>query len=897
MAVRLLDKIEVLILRIPDGDIYKNALQTEYLKYRTILEALPKDVTVPQKLYSSIFSLSQRLEYYVIRGKSTNPFLELSPTLSEKITDESEKEEFLDLVKSNSSYIETQKTKLEVLKSYLDNLSTDNTLDAIISTIQIVEREYRELNVYSNMLEKEIAKAKFIYMLKLLYENMLTDAQNLADTFDYDMVLVVYNRYKDSVKGLIADGKVTLAHKISDFLIKLSLDMITNLDFWKVLAQIENPSYDPSTDIIITEENSTIITSPVEQELAVKKKKPNSFLRFFSGKPSNVKKIKGNNYYIIINDSKLTIELTVFKGLYMSPDNLQKLCDELEKICKKKSTQQTINDVILVVTEISTFIIPKTASGIYSIISKISNVISLREVQIQGSSTTHSFEGGFMERLLIEKVTISGGSWLLGAGAFRNCLLLKEVDLSSTQLEKLGDYAFDNCVDLVEVKLPYRVNGYSLGKGLFRGCRVLETVNWPYDVTEIQSETFQGCTKLKTIGYTHLKTIEDRAFEGCESLESISSSSIMRIGERAFYGCKSLTSFSFAKDCRISDYAFALSGLKKLELSVLFKSMGRYCFLKSKLQLVSFTGDLSVPQGTFKDCTSLTTVELTPDITVLSKEAFSGCTALKTIIGPNEFTYIGDECFKGCETLSKILLSKSATYVGKSSFEGCASLTKILYPAVETVETDAFKDCTHIEEFIFETPESILRICDGAFEGCERLRTFTPPPNLKVIGNRAFKGTDIKLFLMPDSVTEIGDEAFCECMYLQKVALSKKLKQISARLFFGCTNLQEIDLSPCQIENILELAFSECESLRKVTFCSNIRFVSHDAFDFTFSIREVVIPEWYANGEQFENESEQYKFLQGCLVHFELQQYRIKEVTLVDNTYVTTVIAKKFDKL
>jgi hypothetical protein len=823
--------------------------------------------------------------------------LELSPTLSEKVSGEDETEELLELVNSNASYVETQKTKLEVLKSYLDRITTDDSVDTILSTIQIVERDYRELNVYSNMLEKEIAKAKAIYLLKLLYENRISDAQALVDTFDYDMVLVVYNRYKDSVKGLIADDKITFAHKISDFLIKLSLNIIKDLDFWKVLAQIENPSYNPSTDIVITEENCTIISAPVAQELTEKKKKPMSLLnlRNFFARPSNVKKIKGNNYTIFINDSQLTIEVTAFKGLYMAPDNLQKLCETLEKINKKKSSQETINNVTLDITEISTFIMPKTSSGIYSIISKISGVIALREVIIHGSSTTHSYEGGFMERLLIEKLTISGGSWYLGEGAFRNCLLLREVDLSGATLDKLGDYAFDNCVDLVEVKLPYRVNGYSLGKGLFRGCRVLETVNWPYDVTEIQSETFSGCKKLKSIGYTQIKTIGARAFEGCESLESFSGSHVKEIGERAFYGCKALTSFTFEKDCRISDYAFAYSGLKIIKLSVLFKTMGSYCFQGSKLQSVSFAGELSVPQGTFKDCTLLTNVELASEIKVMAKEAFCGCTALKTIIGPDEFIYVGDECFKGCATLGKVFLSRGATYIGKSSFEGCTALTKVIYPAIEAVECDAFKGCTHIEEFIFASPDVVVRIGDGAFEGCERLRTFTPPPNLKVIGNRAFQGTDIKKFIMPNTVTEVGDDAFSECMYLETVTLSKKLKQINARLFFDCINLQEIDLSPCQIENILEQAFSGCESLKKVTFCSNIRYVARDAFEETYGIREVLIPEWYANGDTFENQSKQNEFILGWFVHFELQEYRVISSEVSEGMYVATVTAKKND--
>ena len=86
-------------------------------------------------------------------------------------------------------------------------------------------------------------------------------------------------------------------------------------------------------------------------------------------------------------------------------------------------------------------------------------------------------------------------------------------------------------------------------------------------------------------------------------------------------------------------------------------------------------------------------------------------------------------------------------------------------------------------------PNSVTKISDYAFCGCENLKTANIPNGIQYIGKYAFSGChclkDIKL---PDSVTYIGHMAFFACTSLESIAISDKtlLKNIAYDAFKGC---------------------------------------------------------------------------------------------------------------
>lgn len=887
MIDKMLDRIEVMLLKLSKDDKYRETLENEYALYRRILEALPRSDNLPDKLFSSVYSLEQRLNNYIILGKSSNPLVDISPTLSPKIVSDDEKTAFLALVKSNSSYIEGRKAKLDVLNSFLMKIDFDGSLDEVGATIRLVEREYIDLSIYSNEFEKELAKAKYHYIIRLIISNKIDEAENLAKDFSYNMVWVIYCRHKNSVHKLLDDGKATLAKALSDFITELPQDREKDIEFWKVLAQIENPEYKPNVESVTTQETQVISVPEEENVLVTNKKRGSNFLHFFNKKrmSTNTKKLKYQHYAFEMNEEMANIDIWVFKNLEMLQKDLDDLIKTLEKAYSKNS--DAFSNVTLNVHEQ----VPSTMSTIpfRTVISRISNIALLKKIIIFGHNHYHDLPDGFLSGILYESIEFHNGSWGFGVEAFSDAPLLKKVDLSFVEVTRLEKGAFKECFYLEEVLLPRNMERYSLSEELFCGCRSLKTINWPYNISEIKEKTFMNCEKLTKLsfgGLTNITKIGKSAFEGCKQFEGLNSIDVESVGARAFYGCKSLKSFCFAKGCQVSDYAFANSGLISVDLVVSFKSTGVGIFAGSKVQKAIFSGELAIPAEMFKGCQDLTTVEISDDIAILGKEAFYGCKKLSSIIGGKEFTSIGEGCFKGCVGLKHIKLSMFATTIGAHAFEDCANLTCVVFPAIDTIEKGVFKGCSSLEEIRFGDLISnpIRTIKDSAFEGCLRLRQLSLWNGLRFIGKSAFKGTDLTILNLPDSVVEIGEEAFADCKYLKEVRISRKVKVIPSCMFSDCYNLKKVDMSNSDVIAICDLAFKGCECLLQISFGDHIRNVASNAFDNDYSISTIVVSKtiFYDLKEPRGEE---------VLIRFGLKDfYTFKSSTEEENTVIVTII-------
>ena len=81
-------------------------------------------------------------------------------------------------------------------------------------------------------------------------------------------------------------------------------------------------------------------------------------------------------------------------------------------------------------------------------------------------------------------------------------------------------------------------------------------------------------------------------------------------------------------------------------------------------------------------------------------------------------------------------------------------------------------------------------------------------------------------------VTQLGRELFCNSI-ISKVTLPKSLRSLGAKAFYGCSDLQSVDLSFC--EWIGQSAFSQCPKLRASLgwLCP---ILGSDAFDTTATL-------------------------------------------------------------
>lgn len=133
------------------------------------------------------------------------------------------------------------------------------------------------------------------------------------------------------------------------------------------------------------------------------------------------------------------------------------------------------------------------------------------------------------------------------------------------------------------------------------------------------------------------------------------------------------------------------------------------------------------------------------------------------------------------------VINENTVLLIEGAFAGCDKLKSITIPGyVKVVAPYTFAECEILETVVFE--EGVEYVGDHAFEGCGRLL------NVK----------------FPNSLKGLGDVPFYHCFALERIELPEGIKEVGV-LAFHCNNLREIYLSS-SVEKALYL-YQYCEKL------------------------------------------------------------------------------------
>ena len=95
----------------------------------------------------------------------------------------------------------------------------------------------------------------------------------------------------------------------------------------------------------------------------------------------------------------------------------------------------------------------------------------------------------------------------------------------------------------------------------------------------------------------------------------------------------------------------------------------------------------------FKNCTSLTKVNVNFYTEKIGTRAFDGCTSLKSLPNGVAITEIGDEAFFN-SGLESIKINDTVTTIANGAFSNCSKLTKVNVPSsVTSISDNAFSNC------------------------------------------------------------------------------------------------------------------------------------------------------------------------------------------------------------
>ena len=195
---------------------------------------------------------------------------------------------------------------------------------------------------------------------------------------------------------------------------------------------------------------------------------------------------------------------------------------------------------------------------------------------------------------------------------------------------------------------------------------------------------------------------------------------------------------------------------------------GAYRKCLNMQSLVISEGIKFIEQSAFANCVRIQKVELPASlIRIGSREkadsdksgAFEG-TAINTIRLPKQLKNLGFRTFRDCDSLTEIDIPDGVTVIPAKCFEFCGELKKVSFPMkLYEIDTLAFHECAQLDHI--SLPMSCRNIGDGAFKSCEELSDLRLNDGIQIIYQEAFADcTKLKNVRLPRSLLKIANEAF-----------------------------------------------------------------------------------------------------------------------------------------
>lgn len=473
----------------------------------------------------------------------------------------------------------------------------------------------------------------------------------------------------------------------------------------------------------------------------------------------------------------------------------------------------------------------------------------------------------------LERLILPDTIEYIHTSAFYGCKNLKYIDIHGSATT-FGNYSFAECTSLEAIR------GVVLNNGLkAEDVEILdlkEGVDYSFvtpNITAVGIQAFYGCTSLKELDLTQLRSAGFAAFAECDALEKVTLSRYTNISENMFYGCGNLTTLVYTDvtedniediiyadveapfhGCNITEIILsggqqskarsAASGAQVFALEQDDEGFVLYNADKTKIIMVSqnvtsFTVPdtvVEIAPNAFAGNQNLTSVTFGSGLETIGAYAFSA-TGLKSVTIPSNVRSIGIGAFSWCEDLASVDLSQyEGTSLSAEAFN-YSQVTSVKWGANLTSLSKAAFANTAISTLDL-TGTKVTSLGDGAFEGCINLSNV-------VLG----------------AITEMGDRVFAaDLQYrapLKSVTFGSGSTVLGTNTFFGQTALEELSLSAEQeaLSEVGDGVFYGCASLESLPFTS-LTVIGDNAFTGCAALAEIDLSDVISIGLQAFNACE-----------------------------------------
>ena len=546
----------------------------------------------------------------------------------------------------------------------------------------------------------------------------------------------------------------------------------------------------------------------------------------------------------------------------------------------------------------------------------------------------------FFNNADIKSITIPDTVETIGDYAFYWCYDLRKVSFGNG-VKSIGAYAFYGCYDLREVSFGKSIK--SIGAYAFYGCYSIKDLTLPDSLTEVGDCAFANCSDdyneygnalylgSKSNPYLILMKAKDDDITSCE----IHPDTIC-INSGAFYNCNSLQYNAYNNGLYLGNesnpYVVLIKPVDSYATSYIINPNTKFID-SDAFDYCSYLDSITIPSSviainTYFTGTNFTSIEVEEDnehfqsingnlydklgktlikyapgktdqsftlpasVTTIRKYAISDRYYLKNITLPKSlrsvesgaFSYyygyydnlyyngtVEDWCkinFGGYQSnpmglfdhvyfqsqlLTEVVIPDSVTRISQYAFYGCDSIeTVVVGDSVKKIGENAFGDCTSLNSITFG--ESFEEFNHSIISESNSIKSITVHEN-----NKNFKSIDGNLytkdgktlikyasgktntsFTLPSTVTEIGDCALQLASSLTYVTLNDSLKTIGDSAFYYCTALTSIDIGN-SVTKIGYNAFSYCSSLTDVNIGSGVTKIDGTAFYMCESLSNITV--------------------------------------------------------
>ena len=417
---------------------------------------------------------------------------------------------------------------------------------------------------------------------------------------------------------------------------------------------------------------------------------------------------------------------------------------------------------------------------------------------------------------------------------------VKSVEVAN-RVTRIGNGAFDNCVNLTEVTLP---SGLArIEYNAFRRTG-LTSVTIPATVTQM-SDAFNGADNLTAVVFENgMHTIPDGAMRGATALTDVTfPNRLTRIEHRAFSGCTALTEITFPSGLARIDYnAFTGTSITSVTIPSTITHLSEAFSGANLLTTVVFQNGIhTIPSGALRGASAVTSVTIPNSVTRIDSNAFRNCTALTAITLPSALTRIDYNAFMG-SGITSVTIPATVTQMSYA-FDGAKQLETVVFmDGIQNISSSALRGTTAVKNLTI--PDSVTRIHDNAFRNCAWLTEITLPSSLTRIDYNAFMGTSITSVTIPSTVTNMS-EAFSGAKLLTNVVFEDGITTIPAGALRGAAAVSSVTI-PRSVTRINDNAFRNCRALAEIALPSGLTRVDYNAFMGT-SLKSVIIPATVTN--------------------------------------------------